>query len=64
MKEMNILLSCDDRVVRYIPVLMNSLYKNHVHKCKVNIFLMHSKISEIQLSTLNDYAQKTIKNYL
>lgn len=54
-KTMNILLSCDDRIAKYIPTLMASLYENHVG-IKVRIFLMHTKIPAGIVDTIKKFA--------
>jgi lipopolysaccharide biosynthesis glycosyltransferase len=52
---MNILMSCDDRIAKYVPALQASLYANHPN-VKINIFLMHSKVSKQVVEVLKKFA--------
>ena len=54
-KDMNVLLSCDSKIAKYIPALQASLYENHKDK-KVKIFLMHSGISLDVISEIKQFA--------
>ena len=50
-ENMNILLSCDDRYAKYVPVLLNSIFAHH-ENIPINIYLMYIKETPIQSETL------------
>lgn len=55
MRIMNILMSCDQRIAKYIPALQASLYENH-KDIFIRIFLMHTKIPSGVIDVIKDYA--------
>lgn len=59
--QLNILLCCDSKVSKYIPALMNSIYKNHEDHF-VNIYLMFTKENPIDprtLTVLSEFARNS-----
>jgi lipopolysaccharide biosynthesis glycosyltransferase len=50
---MNILLSCNDGIAKYIPALLNSIYANHEGHF-INVYLMYVKENPIEASTLSE----------
>lgn len=56
-KVMNIIISCDDRLARYIPALQTSLYENH-KGIDVCIFLMHTKIPAETIHIIQEFAKE------
>ena len=48
---MNILLSCDDNIAKYIPPLLNSLYENN-KESDLNVYIMHHRIWKNLIRTI------------
>ncbi|MCL2022911.1 MAG: hypothetical protein FWG82_00885 [Oscillospiraceae bacterium] len=54
-KTMNVLLSCDNRIAKYVPTLQVSLYENHPD-IDVHIYFMYARVDENTVTVIEDFA--------
>jgi len=55
--ELAVVVSCDAKIVHYLPVLQASLYKNHPHNA-VTVYVLHMGLSEVDLAPVISVAAR------